>query len=59
MAQSVGYLLAAFGPPVMGKLHDVSGSWSLPLMLCALLAIVMAVFGAFAGRQIELGPAGK
>lgn len=59
MAQSVGYLLAAFGPPVMGKLHDVSGRWSMPLMLCALLAIVMAVFGAYAGRQIELSPVGK
>lgn len=31
MAQSVGYLLAACGPPVMGKLHDASGSWYLPL----------------------------
>jgi CP family cyanate transporter-like MFS transporter len=26
MAQSVGYLLAACGPPLMGKIHDASGS---------------------------------
>lgn len=27
MAQSVGYLLAACGPPLMGKIHDSSGDW--------------------------------
>lgn len=57
MAQCVGYLLAAFGPPVMGKIHDVSGSWSLPLLGCALLSIAMAAFGARAGRNAEIGSA--
>lgn len=54
MAQSVGYLLAAGGPPVMGKLHDLLASWSLPLILCALLSIIMATFGALAGRDREI-----
>lgn len=54
MAQSVGYLLAAGGPPVMGKLHDMLASWHLPLALCALLSVIMALFGAFAGRQREI-----
>ncbi|EGJ4019046.1 CynX/NimT family MFS transporter [Salmonella enterica] len=40
MAQSVGYLLAACGPPVMGKLHDASGSWYLPLSGVTVLAII-------------------
>lgn len=57
MAQCVGYLLAAFGPPVMGKVHDLSGQWSLPLLGCAVLACVMAVFGGFAGRDAEINPA--
>lgn len=57
MAQCVGYLLAAFGPPVMGKIHDLSGQWSLPLLGCAILACVMAVFGGFAGRDAEISPA--
>jgi len=57
MAQCVGYLLAAFGPPVMGKIHDVSGDWRLPLLGCALLSIAMAVFGAWAGRNAEIGSA--
>lgn len=54
MAQSIGYLLAAAGPPLMGKIHDLSDSWSLPLLLCACLSIMMAIFGAYAGRQIQM-----
>ncbi|WP_197899701.1 CynX/NimT family MFS transporter [Salmonella enterica] len=48
MAQSVGYLLAACGPPVMGKLHDASGSWYLPLSGVTVLAIIMAILGLYA-----------
>ncbi|ECL2029185.1 TPA: CynX/NimT family MFS transporter [Salmonella enterica] len=54
MAQSVGYLLAACGPPVMGKLHDTSGSWYLPLSGVTVLAIIMAIFGLYAGRDREI-----
>lgn len=54
MAQSVGYLLAACGPPLMGKIHDASGDWHIPLLICALLSVVMAVCGACAGRDREI-----
>ncbi|EBZ3683783.1 MFS transporter [Salmonella enterica subsp. enterica serovar Infantis] len=54
MAQSVGYSLAACGPPVMGKLHDASGSWYLPLSGVTVLAIIMAIFGLYAGRDREI-----
>lgn len=54
MAQSVGYLLAACGPPLMGKIHDASGDWHIPLLACAVLAVTMAVCGAFAGRDREI-----
>ena len=54
MAQSVGYLLAACGPPLMGKIHDASGSWQIPLIACAILSVVMALFGAWAGRDREM-----
>lgn len=53
MAQSVGYLLAACGPPLMGKIHDLNGSWLIPLAGVAVLAILMAVFGLCAGRNRE------
>ena len=54
MAQSVGYFLAACGPPVMGKLHDASGSWYLPLSGVTVLAIIMAILGLYAGRDREI-----
>ncbi|POP42305.1 MFS transporter [Superficieibacter electus] len=54
MAQAVGYLLAACGPPLMGKIHDASGDWHLPLLACAVLSVVMAIFGACAGRDREI-----
>ncbi len=54
MARSVGYLLAACGPPVMGKLHDASGSWYLPLSGVTVLAIIMAILGLYAGRDREI-----
>ncbi|HCD1257210.1 TPA: CynX/NimT family MFS transporter [Citrobacter amalonaticus] len=54
MAQSVGYLLAACGPPLMGRIHDAKGDWQTPLLAVAALAIVMAIFGLYAGRQKEI-----
>ncbi|EGT3573603.1 CynX/NimT family MFS transporter [Citrobacter amalonaticus] len=54
MAQSVGYLLAACGPPLMGRIHDAQGDWQTPLLAVAALAIVMAIFGLYAGRQKEI-----
>lgn len=56
MAQSIGYLLAACGPPLMGKIHDSVGDWRIPLLACALAAIVMAVCGILAGRDREIAP---
>jgi MFS transporter, CP family, cyanate transporter len=55
MAQSVGYLLAAVGPALVGGLHDALGNWNAALGLCAALCFVMAVFGLFAGRAIHIG----
>lgn len=59
MAQSVGYLLAAFGPPLMGRLHDTTHSWALALIGCALLSALMAVSGMLAGRDQVIGSAGQ
>jgi len=54
MAQSVGYLLAACGPPLMGKIHDASGDWHIPLIAVAVISLVMALFGGLAGRDREI-----
>ncbi len=54
MAQTIGYLLAACGPPLIGKIHDAYGDWHIPLIIVALVAVVMALFGALAGRAREI-----
>lgn len=59
MAQSVGYLLAAFGPFLFGLLHDLTASWRLPLILLLVVACSQLVFGVLAGRDrvVQLNPA--
>ena len=54
MAQTVGYLLASCGPPAMGKIHDATGSWGIPLAAVAAIALIMALFGGLAGRDREI-----
>lgn len=51
MAQSVGYVLAALGPVMFGGLRDVSGGWTLPLLVTAAIMAVLAVTGILAGRD--------
>jgi CP family cyanate transporter-like MFS transporter len=56
MAQSVGYLVAAVGPLLLGALHGVTDGWAVPLTLLAALAAVQAVIGFGAGRDIKWTP---
>lgn len=57
MAQSVGYLVAAVGPLLLGALHDLTGGWTLPLLLLVALTLAQAAVGAGAGRDRRLQPA--
>ncbi|WP_410608336.1 CynX/NimT family MFS transporter [Amycolatopsis sp. lyj-109] len=54
MAQSVGYLVAAVGPLLLGALHDLTGGWTLPLLLLVALTLTQAAVGARAGRDRHL-----
>ena len=54
MAQTVGYLLAAVGPTLIGAIHDYLQSWTAPLLLCAVAAALMALCGLFAGRNVHI-----
>ncbi|WP_228564334.1 CynX/NimT family MFS transporter [Catenulispora rubra] len=54
MAQSVGYLVAAIGPLLLGALHGFTGGWVVPLTLLAALAAVQAVVGIGAGRDLTV-----
>lgn len=55
MAQSVGYLVAAVGPVLIGLLHDLTGAWSIPLLALTLFLLPQAIFAAVAGRPRQLG----
>jgi CP family cyanate transporter-like MFS transporter len=50
MAQSVGYSLAAVGPPLAGLARDATGGWGAALGCCIVATLLMAVFGSLAGR---------
>ncbi|RJO78304.1 MFS transporter [Nocardia panacis] len=54
MAQSVGYLVAAIGPLLLGALHDGTAGWRIPLLLLVALALVQAAVGSRAGRDTRL-----
>ncbi|MCX5443860.1 MFS transporter [Streptomyces sp. NBC_00063] len=51
MAQSIGYLVAATGPLLLGVLHDTTNSWTGALILLIVLSLVMAATGYGAGRD--------
>lgn len=58
MAQSVGYGLSSVGPVLFGGLHDVTGGWTLPLMVTAGIMAVLSLVGLLAGRdRVISGPA--
>jgi CP family cyanate transporter-like MFS transporter len=54
MAQSIGYTICAFGPLLVGLLHDATGSWTAPLVLLLALVVPQLVAGALAGRRRTL-----
>ncbi len=51
MAQSVGYMIAASGPFLMGWLHGLSGGWTLPLIVLLVILVPMLVAGLAASRD--------
>jgi MFS transporter, CP family, cyanate transporter len=54
MAQSLGYTICAFGPLLVGVLHEVTTSWTAPLVLLLALVVPQLVCGALAGRDRTL-----
>lgn len=52
--QSLGYLLAALGPFLMGTIYDHTGGWTAPLWLLLALVVPLLAVGAYAGRPAYL-----
>lgn len=57
MAQSIGYLLAAIGPALIGYLHDATHSWSVPLLILVGASALLGIFGLGAARDQFVGSA--
>jgi CP family cyanate transporter-like MFS transporter len=54
LAQSVGYVLAAFAPLAVGALHGLTQSWAPALILLLVLVAPQLIFGLAAGGDRRL-----
>ncbi|WFR61072.1 MFS transporter [Paenibacillus amylolyticus] len=59
MAQSIGYLLAAIGPALIGYLHDATNSWNLPLFILLGASILLFIVGIGAAKNRVVGGRNK
>ncbi|HEX5120783.1 MAG TPA: MFS transporter [Pseudonocardiaceae bacterium] len=57
MAQCAGYLLAAVGPLALGSVHQVTGGWTVPLVVLLVLLVPQTVAGLGAARNRYVGQA--
>lgn len=54
MAQSIGYLLAAIGPILFGLLHEMTNSWTTPILMVIIAMVSLLVAGLGAGRGTKI-----
>jgi CP family cyanate transporter-like MFS transporter len=52
--QSLGYLMAALGPFLVGTIYDSTGGWTTPLWLLLVLVLPLMAVGAYVGRPAYL-----
>jgi CP family cyanate transporter-like MFS transporter len=57
VAQCLGYLLAAAGPPLLGGLHDLTDGWTWPLVVLLVALVPMTWAGWGAARDAVLSEA--
>ncbi len=53
-AQGIGYLLASTGPLLLGYLHARTGSWTVPVAVLLIVAILELITGWPAGRPLTI-----
>ena len=56
LVQTIGYLLAAGGPLAIGLVHDISGSWTPPLIILLALLVPQTIIGLEAARNRTVAP---
>ncbi len=52
--QSLGYLMAALGPFLIGTIYGHTGTWTTPLWLLLVLVVPLIAVGAYVGRPAYL-----
>jgi CP family cyanate transporter-like MFS transporter len=52
--QSLGYLMAALGPFLVGAIYDSTGGWTMPVWLLLALVLPLMAMGAYVGRPAYL-----
>ncbi|GAB6856235.1 MFS transporter [Microbacterium xylanilyticum] len=52
--QSVGYVLAAVFPLLLGILHGATGGWQVPLIVLTALVVASVPAGVYAGRPVTV-----
>ncbi|GGK08767.1 MFS transporter [Lentibacillus kapialis] len=54
MAQSIGYIVAALGPFLLGSVAEWTNSWTVPLLILMLVALCIAALGTIAGTNQKI-----
>jgi MFS transporter, CP family, cyanate transporter len=57
VVQSAGYLVAAAAPPLLGAVHEASGSWTAPMLVVLVTTASFLVFGVTAATVAARRPA--
>lgn len=52
MAQAIGYLMAALGPVILGRIYDVSQTWTAAVLILIGVGTVLTVVGYLSGRRL-------
>lgn len=51
MAQTIGYVIAASGPILIGYIFDVTNAWTIPLFILMGVLLIVIYFGIYAGKN--------
>lgn len=51
MAQTVGYVLAATAPILIGFIYDLTNAWTIPIIMLLVFALIIIYMGMSAGRK--------
>ncbi|HLR63265.1 MAG TPA: MFS transporter [Lentibacillus sp.] len=51
MAQSIGYIVAALGPFLLGSVAEWTDSWTVPLIILMIVSLCIAALGTIAGKN--------